>query len=245
MTSAPMSPASEFRRRSKSFQHHHNGADKNGADLEEAKIMNGSSKKRQRWHPLRKLLLSTTVGWRLLAKGSIIRTFGLAILSILFIVIAIAHRGASGSHGPVRSREKDLNNLEITFVYNQHQHQHEHHSSTHRVFTKSLHHIDPPTQPSYNGVEFWSVQDAPIFSRRLNPEDHFQFEEYRAHALTANDDRNFGSNYQPDADLEDQEEPCRRNNWRSKQFPNCNAFHEMPLGRPPMIGQDFDIRYLG
>jgi hypothetical protein len=198
-----------FRRRP---QHTQGLTNNNGADLEEAK-------KRQGFYPVRKFPLSMTVGWRLPAKDSI-STFAFAILAIIFIALAITHKGVD-SRGPVRPREEDLNNLELNFVYNQRQHQ-----STHRVFTKNLQSIDPPEGPSYNGIEFWSTEDidGAIFSRRIDPEDSWRFEEYRAQALHANDEPKFESMYQPDEDLEDLKRQCRRNNWRSKKFPNCNAF---------------------
>ena len=215
------------------------GSNKNGADLEEAQISNGSAKKDKGFRPLLRLPLSTTIGCRLRlpAKNSI-STFAFAILAIIFIDIAIQQ--GVGSHSPVRLRETDLNNLQITFVYNQSQHH-----STHGVFTKDLHRLHLPRGPSYNGIELFSLEDAAVFSRGINPEDRSNFEEYREEVLDANDEEDFGSMYQPDEDLEDQERPCRRNTWRSKQLPNCNAFHELTLGRPPKVDQDFDIRYLG
>jgi hypothetical protein len=186
-----------------------------GADLEEAK-------KRQGFYPLRNSPLSMTVGWRLPAKDSISAllafAFAFAILAIIFIDIAIAHKWV-GPRGSVRPREENLNNLEITFVYNQRQHQ-----NTHRVFTKNLQAIDPPEGPSYNGIKFWPMEGEAIFSGRIDPEDSWRFEEYRAQALHANDEPNLASKYEPDEDLEDVKRPCRRNNWRSKIFPNCNAF---------------------
>jgi hypothetical protein len=231
---AMITSSSLFRRRPS----RRNGSNKNGADLEEALISNDSAKKDKGFRPLLKLPLSTTVGCRLSAKAKdSISTFALAILAIICMDIAI--KGVV-LHGPVRPTEKDLNNLEITFGYSQRQHH-----GTHRVFTKKLHRIDPPTGPSYNGIEYWSVEDAAIFSRRLDPEDRSNFEEYREQALDANDEHIFHSQFQPDEDLEDQKQQCRRNNWRSKKFPNCNVMHELTLGRPPNVGQDFDIRYLG
>ena len=214
------------------------GSNKNGADLEEAQTSNGSAKKDKGFRPLLKLPLSTTIGYRLRlpAKDSI-STFAFAILAIICIDIVIQ---GVGSHGPVHPREYDLNNLEITFAYNQRQHH-----STHGVFTKYLHRLHLPRGPSYNGIEYFSLEDAAVFSRGLDPEDRSTFEEYREQALNANDEHHFGSMYQPDEDLEDSERPCRRNNWRSKQLPNCNAFHELTLGRPPKVDQDFDVRYLG
>jgi hypothetical protein len=190
-----------------------------GADLEEAR-------KREGFYPLRNSPLSMTVGWRLPAKDSISTlfafafVFAFAILAIIFIdiTIAIAHKWL-GSRGPVRPSEENLNNLEITFAYNQRQHQ-----NTHRVLAKNLQSIDPPEGPSYNGIEFWPMEGEAIFSRRIDPEDSWRFEEYRAQALHANDQPNLESRYEPDEDLEDVKRPCRRNNWRSKQFPNCNAF---------------------
>ena len=59
------------------------------------------------------------------------------------------------------------------------------------------------------------------------------------------DDKDFQHTYEPDDDLQDWDNPCKRNKWKEHRYPNCNSVHEIVLELPTSLTQDFDIKYLG
>jgi hypothetical protein len=103
-------------------------------------------------------------------------------------------------------------------------------------------------RPSFGHLEFYSLQESPIFSRRIDPDDLEHYTELREEEIEEYDHNHFGDQYETDEDVEDQypePNPCRRNNWKSHKFPTCNSVHELTLERPTSTIQPFDISYLG
>ena len=99
--------------------------------------------------------------------------------------------------------------------------------------------------PSFGGIEFYSLEDEPIFSRRIDPDDEDAAEEGHSELLEEIDDHHFPHIYEPDEDLEDWGSPCKRPSWKEQRFPTCNNVHEHVLERPTSKIQGYDIKYLG
>jgi hypothetical protein len=106
--------------------------------------------------------------------------------------------------------------------------------------------------PEYNGLDIQSLSDSRIFSRRIDPYDHKAYEQYREERLEEFDEGeyNFPKRYEPDEDVQDDGNNCKRTNWRTAPQPTCNTMHElsselMTRFRPPKPSQDFYVRYLG
>jgi hypothetical protein len=104
-------------------------------------------------------------------------------------------------------------------------------------------------EPDYNGLDIQSLSDSRIFTRRIDPYDHNAYEQYREKRLKKFDEgKYFPVRYEPDEDVQDDGNNCKRTNWRTAPRPTCNTMHElsseiMTRFRPP--SQDFYVRYLG
>jgi hypothetical protein len=100
-------------------------------------------------------------------------------------------------------------------------------------------------EPHFGDLEYWSLNEEFIFSRRLDPDDAEHYAEYIDEWWEDIDEHHFEEIYEPDEDVEDHGNPCRRNNWKEKRFPTCNSVHELTIERPQSYTQNFDIKYLG
>lgn len=67
------------------------------------------------------------------------------------------------------------------------------------------------------------------FSRVTNPKDYEKYEDERSRELNRMDLEPNAAKYDHDDEQDYQE--CRRPNWKTAYYPNCNAFHEMGMGR--------------
>jgi hypothetical protein len=102
-------------------------------------------------------------------------------------------------------------------------------------------------EPHFGDIDYWSLKEEHIFVRRLDPDDAKYYAEFIDAWWTDidEDEHDFEEIYEPDEDIEDHDNPCRRNNWKEKRFPTCNSVHELTIERPQSYTQNFDIKYLG
>jgi hypothetical protein len=153
--------------------------------------------------------------------------------------------------------EQDLEDLQIVFS---HHHYHHHHHLARKM--RPFHNLRITTRrddkeeyiADFGGLDFWFLDEqeeeahpSSIFSRRIDPDDFMVSARARHHLLHSIDDKHFERIYEPDADLEDWDKPCQRNNWKEQhRYPTCNSVHEIVLERPPTsLTQDLEINYLG
>lgn len=86
--------------------------------------------------------------------------------------------------------------------------------------------------PQYNGMDAEFLRRSSRFQREILADEYERYAVARKAELNAMDERPDGLSYYY---LDDEDVPannkCRRNNWRSREYPTCNNFHETTLHR--------------
>ena len=198
-------------------------------------LPNGSlsqSKHRRGFHPVRYL--------RILLRSKRSGEAWAVWMLLLLISIGMLQRGRQRQRFSMghRRTEEEVEQLLVSFSYGM--------RNDVRPFFVLWTTDEEKPDPSYEGLEFYSLEGVSLFSRRIDPYDRENYEAYRSGGLSAMDDPYLEPQYEPDEDLLDRKSYCRRNNWMNKKFPTCNTIHELSLGRSQLqVVQDYDVRYLG
>ena len=125
-------------------------------------------------------------------------------------------------------------------------------------------------EPNYGDIKYMSLlkllprtdleRNPAKFRRKINPTDYEWEATERSELLDTIDLETLDSaKYDPDEDIEDLSQTCKRNSWKSSKYPNCNEIHTLVLERPSSqlssidIGtassssvlQPFNLKYLG
>ena len=87
--------------------------------------------------------------------------------------------------------------------------------------------------PSSHSINFRSLRGTTEedFRRRIDPHDDQRYHDDREAQLQVIDVQTqwmaLDQIHEEEADELDPERPCRKNNWETLSFPNCNSFHEV------------------
>ena len=95
----------------------------------------------------------------------------------------------------------------------------------------------------FGGLIFTSLRHSSHFRREVSPDDDVDYEFHRKRCMDEMDKVFLGESHDHDEELESQK--CRRPNWRSLYFSNCNAFHEIDLSREykPKEQEPWEMNY--
>lgn len=168
-----------------------------------------------------------------------ISNFVLATGALLFSLgVVVRNNSIASSHAPMRPSYDKFKGVSVMMPYDYRPNAVPFVPLPSAFFEEDL-------EPDYGGLEFWSLDEFPIYTRRIDHLWEYHEARNRESELYEMDDPHLLVLYEPDADVEEIGMGCQRNNWKNRKYPVCNSIHELTVERLPSFTQQFEIQFLG